>query len=158
MEKKKQGANKMREKKLKNNEKAAVDDKENIPSPSLSQLIQLARPENFGIFIAIIFMVISEATTLIVPIVLANAYDAVINPTLTSAERMSTVNNNMLWVIILHFGGSFLSFVRTALLQIAGERVVARLRIKLYSKILSQEISFFDETKSGELVSRLGSD
>jgi ABC-type multidrug transport system fused ATPase/permease subunit len=35
---------------------------------------------------------------------------------------------------------------------------VARLRCKLYEQILRQEIAFFDEHKSGELVSRLGSD
>lgn len=41
---------------------------------------------------------------------------------------------------------------------VVGERVVARLRNTLYSKIISQEIAFFDSHKTGELVSRLGSD
>ena len=36
--------------------------------------------------------------------------------------------------------------------------MVARLRFQLYGAILKQEIGFFDEHKSGELVSRLGSD
>jgi len=36
--------------------------------------------------------------------------------------------------------------------------MVARLRNDLYGSILKQDIAFFDENKSGELVSRLGSD
>lgn len=41
---------------------------------------------------------------------------------------------------------------------LAGERVVARLRNRLYGHILTQEMGFFDGRKTGELVSRLGSD
>ena len=50
------------------------------------------------------------------------------------------------------------SWVRGVIMGIAGERVVARLRNELYSAILHQDIAFFDARKTGELVSRLGSD
>jgi len=35
---------------------------------------------------------------------------------------------------------------------------VARLRLRLYDSVLKQEIGFYDENKTGEIVSRLGSD
>ena len=54
--------------------------------------------------------------------------------------------------------GHFLGFVKAALIAVAGERVVARLRNRLYSHVLSLELGFFDSKKTGELVSRLGSD
>jgi ATP-binding cassette, subfamily B, bacterial len=51
-----------------------------------------------------------------------------------------------------------LGFFRHAIMGVAGERVVARTRNGLYRSILRQEIGFFDVHKTGELVSRLGSD
>merc|ERR1712174_25440 len=54
--------------------------------------------------------------------------------------------------------GSVLGFVNGIILQILGERLVARLRVRLYESVLTQEIGFFDEHKTGEIVSRLGSD
>ncbi len=40
----------------------------------------------------------------------------------------------------------------------AGEKTVKRLRAKLFSQILSQEMTFFDFSKTGELLGRLSSD
>jgi len=54
--------------------------------------------------------------------------------------------------------GMLLGFIRGAIMGAAGERVVARLRNRLYQHILGQEMGFFDARKTGELVSRLGSD
>jgi len=43
-------------------------------------------------------------------------------------------------------------------LQIVGQRIVANLRTLLWKHLLALTIPFYDETKSGELVSRLNSD
>ena len=59
---------------------------------------------------------------------------------------------------IIFLSGTVAGFFRGAIFAIIGERMVARLRIQLYGSILKQEIAFFDEHKSGELVSMLGSD
>ena len=48
--------------------------------------------------------------------------------------------------------------LRYFLFTIAGERMVLRLRRRLYETILSQEIAFFDFQRTGELMSRLSSD
>jgi ABC-type multidrug transport system fused ATPase/permease subunit len=64
----------------------------------------------------------------------------------------------MITVILIHFGGVLASFIRSSIMAVAGERIVARLRNNLYSQILKQEIAFFDDHKTGELVSRLSSD
>ena len=39
-----------------------------------------------------------------------------------------------------------------------GERVVMKLRKQLYQAIIVREISFYDESKTGDLISRLSSD
>jgi ABC-type multidrug transport system fused ATPase/permease subunit len=47
---------------------------------------------------------------------------------------------------------------RHLLFSLAGERGVRRVRERLYRSLLSQDIAFFDASRTGELVSRLGSD
>lgn len=39
-----------------------------------------------------------------------------------------------------------------------GNRIVKRLREKLFHSITSQEIAFFDKTRTGELINRLSAD
>jgi ATP-binding cassette subfamily B protein len=48
--------------------------------------------------------------------------------------------------------------LRFTLFSVAGERIVARLRVDLFRSLMRQEIAFFDERRTGELTSRLASD
>ncbi|CAO3655748.1 unnamed protein product [Mucor fragilis] len=52
----------------------------------------------------------------------------------------------------------FLTFAHISLVSAFGENVAKRLRAKLFSAIIRQDISFFDCHRSGELVSRLTAD
>ena len=40
----------------------------------------------------------------------------------------------------------------------SGYRIVNRMREKLFSSIMRQEVGFFDKTKTGELINRLSTD
>jgi ABC-type multidrug transport system fused ATPase/permease subunit len=128
--------------------------------PSLWKLFHLAMPEMPMLLLSFILMIGSEATNMITPLIVANAYDVLVDPTITNeGEKMSEINGYMLIAIIITIVGIIAGFLRATIQGIIGERVVARLRCNLYKQILyHQEISFFDEHKSGELVSRLGSD
>ena len=125
---------------------------------SLTKLLCLAKPEWPMLFLAFLIMTGSEAVGLYNPLLVADAYDFLVNPTLTPSERMDEINSTMALVLILMGASVVGGFVRGAIMQSAGERIVARLRNQLYACILRQEIAFFDQTKTGELVSRLGSD
>jgi ATP-binding cassette subfamily B protein len=116
-------------------------------------------PEMAMLIISFIFVLGSEAANMVTPLIVANAYDALINPTIPdNAQRMSEINHWMMIAVIVTIVGILAGFLRATIQGVIGERVVARLRCKLYEQILRQEIAFFDEHKSGELVSRLGSD
>ena len=128
------------------------------PLPSISKLLYLARPEFPELAFACLLMVGSEATSLITPLVVANAYNTLVDPTVAQQDKMSSISWTMILVLIIHFSGVVANFVQGSILGATGERVVARLRNQLYSSILKQEMAFFDEHKTGELVSRLGSD
>lgn len=141
------------------NDKNVKDEmSEKSEKPSLSKLMTLARPEWSLLLVAFCIMVGAEATGLYNPLLVANAYNYLINPDLSKSEINTKINRVMIQVLVIHTAGVLGGFVRSSIMQVAGERVVARLRNRLYGCILSQEISFFDTHKTGELVSRLGSD
>lgn len=127
--------------------------------PSLGKLFALAQPEMPMLIISGILMVGSEAVNLITPLIVADAYDTLVDPTVVDNDaRTNEINRVMTIAIIVTVAGILGGFIRATIQGVIGERVVARLRCKLYAHILKQEIAFFDEHKSGELVSRLGSD
>ncbi|QFZ27129.1 putative ATP-dependent permease [Clavispora lusitaniae] len=67
-------------------------------------------------------------------------------------------------LVILFVCGSIANFGRIYLLRSVGEKMVARLRSRLFAKVLSQDSYFFDVgptqkgMKTGDLISRLSSD
>jgi ABC-type multidrug transport system fused ATPase/permease subunit len=60
-------------------------------------------------------------------------------------------------MFILAVGG-VATTVRGWLYTLVGERLVRQLRTSLFHKIVSQDVSFFDQNKTGELMNRLSSD
>ena len=127
-------------------------------SVSLIKFLGLARPESAMLLVSVVLMITSEALGLYNPLLIADAYNDLVDVNLSPSERMSNINRIMMFALVIHFSSVVLGFLRSAIMGIAGERVVARTRNSLYSSILKQEIGFFDEHKTGELVSRLGSD
>lgn len=135
------------------------DDAPTSTKPSLWKLLHLAFPEIHMLLLSFIFMIGAEAATMVTPLVVANAYDILVDPSITeNSERMEGINYWMMLAIIITIVGITAGFIRATIQGVIGERVVARLRCQLYKRILMQEIAFFDTHKSGELVSRLGSD
>ncbi|KAL7536533.1 hypothetical protein ACHAWF_005492 [Thalassiosira exigua] len=146
----------------KSKSKAKDDEKEKAlasSKPSLWRVFKMAIPEMPMLVASFLLMIGSESTNMITPLVVANAYDVLVDPTITDdAERMADINWYMMIAVIITLVGIVAGFLRATIQGVIGERVVARLRCTLYSQILKQEIAFFDEHKSGELISRLGSD
>ena len=132
--------------------------KDEGPPPSCGKIFGLSRPEWPVLLFSLILMAISEGCGLAAPLILASAYDSAINQTTSADEKHAEVRDQMVFVFSLHCFGVLCGFLKGSMIGLAGERVVARLRTRLYRSVIDQEVAFFDERKSGELVSRLGSD
>jgi ATP-binding cassette subfamily B protein len=77
---------------------------------------------------------------------------------LTSGGGRAVVDRMaMTLLVVFAFGGVFTA-LRAYMFNVAGERVVARLRGDLFAALMQQEVAFFDERRTGELTSRLASD
>lgn len=126
--------------------------------PSLTRVFETVKPERFMLVIGFLLLFASECTTQVIPLIVAKAYDSVVDPELDSDEIMSDVNYYMSISIVIFMSGIFAGFLRASIFGAAAERMVARMRNDLYSSILEQDVAFFDVHKSGELISRLGND
>uniref|UniRef100_A0A7S3QFU2 Bile salt export pump n=1 Tax=Chaetoceros debilis TaxID=122233 RepID=A0A7S3QFU2_9STRA len=137
---------------------AASEKKTNVAPPSLRRLFQTVKAEQPMLFVGLVLLFAAESTGQVIPLIVAKAYDAIIDFTLDNDEKMADINYYMLISILIFIAGIFAGFLRGSIFGVVAERMVARLRNDLYGSILKQDIAFFDENKSGELVSRLGSD
>ena len=68
------------------------------------------------------------------------------------------VNQYATWMIGIFVLVGISTFLLFYLFTVAGERVVTRLQERLFEQVLSQEIGFFDQRRTGELLNRLTSD
>lgn len=142
---------------------------------TFGRIIGLVKPEIPFLILAIILMLLAEAGNLAVPYILARAYDALqgyffelgvfsmegnnenVDENVARAT-MAEINRWMGTSIGVFVIANLFRWARTVILAVIGERLVARLRLRLYDSVLKQEIGFYDENKTGEIVSRLGSD
>jgi len=75
-----------------------------------------------------------------------------------AAKDAETINYIALIALGVFAAQSIAGAARYACFTLAGEKIVVRLRRKLFSHILDQDVAFFDIEKTGELQSRLFAD
>jgi ABC transporter fused permease/ATP-binding protein len=120
---------------------------------SLKRLLGLARTERPRLAAATFFLAIGSAAGLLFP----QAIKQIIDGALTQRDRSLVDHAALLMLGLAALQGAAMG-LRAFLFSTAGEAIVARVREQLYSAILSQEIGFFDERRTGELTNRLSSD
>ena len=110
-------------------------------------------PRRKMLAIGLIFIVIRSLSGLVLPYETKNLLDVVVPSGDVSA----------LWQLIFMVAGAILiqaatSFILTRLLSVEAQLLIAQLRAQVQRKLLTLPIAFFDNNKSGALVSRVMSD
>ncbi|CEO97245.1 unnamed protein product (mitochondrion) [Plasmodiophora brassicae] len=131
------------------------------PALTLSRLIRQSYPERWLLLLASVALVISTATSLALPVFIGHVVDELVRMSrglTTPDEARVAVNAYVLELVcVVSLGGVF-AFLRGYLFSLSGERIVARIRKRLFARCIAQEIGMFDMMRTGELVSRLASD
>ena len=120
---------------------------------SLRHIVALARGEARLLTLGTVTLILGSITSLLYP----QGIKQIIDGALTHQSRYSINQIAVAMALVAVVNGAAIS-ARFAFFSIAGERIVTRLRERLYRAIVSQEIAFFDERRTGELTSRLASD
>lgn len=137
----------------------------NKPQPknrSLKRLLSLLVPEKLSCIAAGSLLVVSTAVTLSVPLCVQHTVDAIFK---SSSDNIGLEMFQNLEFKQICFGAAALFAVgatanagRIWFIQSASCRVVRQLRLNVYSSLLRNDMSYFDQTSSGELVNRLSAD
>ncbi|SEL85100.1 ATP-binding cassette, subfamily B [Stigmatella aurantiaca] len=128
--------------------------KPRLPSRlTLRRLASLARPEARTLLAGTFFLAVGSGMSLLYP----QAMRLIIDEALGSRDR-ALIDRAALGMTFILAIQALAVALRYYLFTTAGERVVTRLRQKLFANIMGQEVAFFDERKTGELTNRLASD
>jgi len=110
-------------------------------------------PRKKLLFVGLILIVISRVASLVLP----GASKYLIDEVIVNKDY-DALYNIIFWVAGAILVQAVTSFLLTRLLSVEAQRLIAQLRVKVQQKVLSLPINFFDNSKSGELVSRIMSD
>lgn len=122
-------------------------------SISMKRLMSVAKPEFKTLGWGLFFLVISSGSSLAYPQVIRWMVDNVLQ---TKRIDLLWWSVGVLFVVFVLQG--ITSSVRYFLFTLSGERIVLKLRQRLFKNLMVQEVSFFDFHRTGELMSRLASD
>lgn len=117
------------------------------------RLLQLAVSEWPALAVGTVFLLIGSASGLVFPQAVRIFVDEI-----AKGGGRSLINKAAAAMAVVFLIQGAASGLRYYLFTVAGERIVMRLRAQLYERIISQEIAFFDQRRTGELTSRLLSD
>ncbi len=110
-------------------------------------------PRRTPILIGLFLIFLSRISSLVLPG--ASQYlmdDVIIN------KDTEMLKNLLLCVILAIIIQAVTSFLLTKMLSIEAQHLIAKLRVQVQKKVMYLPTRFFDDTKSGELVSRIMSD
>ncbi|KAF9663831.1 hypothetical protein SADUNF_Sadunf17G0092800 [Salix dunnii] len=126
-----------------------------------SRVFALAKPDAGKLVVGTIALLIASTSSLLIPKYGGMIIDIVSRDIKTpeqQSEALDAIKNTILYIVLIVVVGSLCTALRAWLFSSASERVVARLRKDLFSHLISQEIAFYDVTRTGELLSRLSED
>jgi len=110
-------------------------------------------PRRKTVFIGLILIVISRLASLVLPGASKYLMDDVIK------NKDMHMLQILLWVVALAIlVNAVTSFLLTKILSIEAQLLISKLRVQVQRKILSLPVSYFDNNKSGALVSRIMTD
>ncbi len=110
-------------------------------------------PRRKIISVGLVLIIIKSLSGLVLPYASKSLMDEVI-----PSKDMHTLINLLLFVGLAILIQAITSFALTRLLSVEAQHLISELRAKVQRKLLTLPISFFDNNKSGALVSRVMSD
>lgn len=117
------------------------------------RLLRFVRPYWQRLVLAGIILGINSLVALALPLSIRFVVDAAL-----VQQSLSALNRITLLLVFLFIIQAILGYGQTMLVGWTGERVTADLREKLYAHLHTMPLSFFNNKRTGELLSRLGND
>ncbi|MCS3903801.1 ATP-binding cassette subfamily B protein [Methylohalomonas lacus] len=120
---------------------------------ALRGLLPFLRPYRLRIAMALLALLIAAAATLAMPAAVRQVIDQGL-----SSEQVASINQYFLALFLLAAVLALFSSLRFYLVSWLGERIVADIRSRVYEHVLRLSPTFYEVTRTGEVLSRLTTD
>ena len=121
--------------------------------PTFLRILSLLRPYTAPLVFGFVCLTLSVALELAPPLVWKVVVDDVV-----IRRHLSALWPAVAALTLIAGGSAVLSAVRSRLLETVGQRFVYDLRNTLYDKLSHQSLAYFNEARTGDLMSRASSD
>ena len=119
----------------------------------IKSLWPLLLTEKRRLILALLAILINSGFTLIAPILIGHVIDTyIISKNFHGVIVFSVI------LFVIYIGGLISGYLQTTLMGTVGQRALYNIRNKLFDKIQSLPIAFFNANKAGDLISRINND
>ncbi len=123
----------------------------------MSRLIRFVLPHKNKLIIALILMILSSVSMVIMPYVQKIAVDRYIMPP-DMPGNIKGLSLIVILYIFISFSNWFIAYGQSYVLVWMGQNVIYDISHKLFSHIQSLSLEFFDRQETGKIISRLTND
>ncbi|XP_038137906.1 ATP-binding cassette sub-family B member 9 [Cyprinodon tularosa] len=120
---------------------------------TLGRLLSYCRKDSGLLSVAVLFLLISAVCEAFIPFYYGKAIDGIV-----VHQSMEYFAKPVVAVALLALVSSFAMGVRGGVFTLTFARLNLRLRSRLFRTLMTQEIAFFDENHTGDILSRLSAD
>ncbi len=120
---------------------------------ALRKMLQFMSSEKKDLFIAFFVMMLNAGITMLVPYIIGYTVDHYIGQ---GNYHMLMVFSGLLLVMFVIWAGT--EYLQTKLMGGVGQRMLYSLRNAVFEKLQQLPVAFFNQNKSGDLISRINSD
>ncbi|XP_030271251.1 ATP-binding cassette sub-family B member 10, mitochondrial [Sparus aurata] len=129
-----------------------------VPLEDVRRILQLAHPERWSLAAAVGFLTVSSAVTMSAPFLLGKVIDTIYTTGTDTETMAASLTSLCIMLTGVFLVGGAANAARVYLMQSSGQKIVRNLRASIFSSILTQEVAFFDRSRTGELINRLSAD
>ena len=139
---------------------ASKEETEKLPKAKLNKaslkkafrLFTYMKPDMGKYIAGLVFLALTSATALAFPKLIGDLVNS------TGENGLSAINDKAVLLMLILAAQSFFSFMRIYLFAQTTENTLVRLREHLYSHLITLPMSFFTQTRVGEINSRISAD
>ncbi|PIK51820.1 putative ATP-binding cassette sub-family B member 9 [Apostichopus japonicus] len=137
----------------KGDEKEEDEEANGSSTSAIWQLIRYSKPDIPYMVIAFVALLIAASSDIFLPLLTGQVIDGIV-----VEKDFSKYSRPIIILAVISTISSVATGVRGGTFSVTMARLNLRIRKKLFKTILSQEIGFFDTTRTGDITSRLTSD
>jgi len=109
--------------------------------------------QKLHLILALVALLINSGLNLTIPFIIGKTIDLYI-----TTKQYHGVLINSFWLLLMYFGTLIATYFQTKNMGTVGQNLLYNLRNSIFQKIQNLPISFFNQNKTGDLISRINND